>query len=774
MQGSKRSQGPRLAIVSTYVPRRCGLATFARDLAVHYGPSEGAAGENLPKVVAMSSEAGDLDYPPEVVYEIRRDRAADYRTAADFLNRSPVDIISLQHEFGIFGGQDGDLVLHLLTALKRPVVATLHTVLPDPTAGQRETLKEVCGHAAAVMVLAEAASPILESVYDVPSEKIVFIPHGAPDLPFSDPAFFQESLGLTGKRVIMTFGHLGPGKGIEMALQAMARLAPDSPDVVYLVVGATHPELLEREGEAYREGLERMAADLNLGDRVQFVNSYLSDKEVEEYLQAADIYLAPYPAVDQISSGPLAYSVAAGKAVVATPFLAAQELLAEGRGLLTPFNDPEALARNLRELLDDPVKRVKMRKAAYRHGRGFKWSSVGDTYRELCSNLAAGSRPVAVAAGAQAAEEPELRWDHLLALSDDTGVMQHAKYAIPDHNHGYCSDDNARALLVASARWRINESPEALSLIHRTLSFLSHGFNHSNSRMRNFMSYDRAWIEKFGSEDSHGRTVWAAGYAAVHAPRHSGQRVAFELFHKLLDELPKFTSPRAWAFSLLGISAYLSRFEGDLAVVGVGRSLAERLAETYESASTRKWRWFEEIVAYDNGRLPEALLAASVWGGDERFRRYGLRSLEWLFEVCTADEGHISLVGCSRFWQKGKGKPRFDQQPICAAAMVAAARWAFAVTGDRVWIERATTAFEWFLGRNDTGTPLVDPLSGGCADGLTPLGVNENMGAESTLSWLLAASDIAELRTHGEGVVLETVKAAPATVPDLAASGHRE
>ena len=771
MQGSKRSQAPRLAIVSTYVPRRCGLATFARDLAVHYGPSEGAAGENLPKVVAISPEGADLDYPPEVVYEIRRDRSADYRTAAEFLNRSPVDIVSLQHEFGILGGDDGDLVLRLLVALKRPAVVTLHTVLREPTGGQRETLKEVCDHAAAVIVLAQAAAPILESVYDVPSEKIVFIPHGAPDLPFSDPAFYQESLGLAGKRVIMTFGYRGPGKGIEMPLEAMARLAPDYPDVVYLVVGATHPELLQWEGEAYRESLERMVADLNLNDSVQFVNRHLSDKEVEEYLQAADIYVVPYPGADQIASGPLAYAVAAGKAVVATPFVAAQELLAEGRGLLTPFNDAEALAQNLRDLLVDPIKSVKMRKAAYRHGRGFTWPSMGGIYRELCSELAAGSRPVAFAARAHAAQEPELRWDHLLVLCDDTGVLQHAKYAIPDHSHGYCTDDNARALLVACAQWRLNESPEALALIHRTLSFLSYGFNDANSRMRNFMSYDRIWLEKSGSEDSHGRTVWAAGYAAAHAPRHSGQRVAFELFHELLDKLPKFTSPRAWAFSLLGISVYLSRFEGDLAVVGVGRVLAERLADTYKSASTRRWRWFEEIVAYDNGRLPEALLAASVWGGDERFRRYGLQSLEWLFDGCTADEGHMSLVGCRGLWRKGKGKARFDQQPLCAAALVAAARRAFEVTGDRVWIERATTAFEWFLGRNDIGTPLVDPLSGGCADGLTPLGVNENMGAESTLSWMLAASDIAEVRGRDESVVLEPVVAPHATVRDLAASG---
>ncbi|MCH8274269.1 MAG: glycosyltransferase family 4 protein [Armatimonadetes bacterium] len=771
MQGSKRSQGPRLAIVSTYVPRRCGLATFARDLAAHYGASEGAGADDFPKVVAMSPQGANLDYPPEVVYEIRRDRPGDFRSAADFLNRSPIDIVSLQHEFGIFGGEDGDLVLRLLTALRKPVVATLHTVLRDPTGGQRETLKEICDHAAAVMVLAQAAVPILEAVYDVPSEKIVFIPHGAPDLPFSDPAFYQESLGLTGKRVIMTFGHLGPGKGIEMGLEAMARLAPDYRDVVYLVVGATHPELLQREGEAYREGLERMAADLNLNDTVQFVNRHLSDEEVEEYLQAADIFVAPYPGADQIASGPLAYAVAAGKAVVATPFVAAQELLAEGRGLLTPFNDAEALAQNLRDLLDDPVKSVKMRKAAYRHGRGFTWPSMGGAYRKLCSELAAGTRPVTVAGGPHAAQEPELRWDHLLALCDDTGVLQHAKYAIPDHSHGYCTDDNARALLVACARWRLNECPEALALIHRTLSFLSYGFNDANSRMRNFMSYDRNWSEKSGSEDSHGRTVWAAGYAAAHAPRHSGQRVAFELFHKLLDKLPKFISPRAWAFSLLGISAYLSRFEGDTAVKRVGRRLAERLADRYESAATRKWRWFEEIVSYDNGRLPEALLSASVWGGDERFRRFGLQSLEWLFEGCTADEGHMSLVGCRGFWRKGKGKARFDQQPICAAAMVAAARRAFEVTGDRVWIERATTAFGWFLGRNDTGTPLVDPLSGGCSDGLTPLGVNENMGAESTLSWMLAASDIAEIRAGDQGVVLETVAASHATVRDLAASG---
>ncbi len=749
MEEPIQRESPRLAIVSTYVPRRCGIATFARDLAQHYHACAGES-QSYPVIVAMSHDRGGFPYPPEVCYEIRQDVPDDYRAAAAFLNRAPVHFVSLQHEYGIFGGEDGNLVLNLLSALKKPLITTLHTVLQNPTRGQRDTLKEIGERSSVLIVLSQSAIPILEAVYDIPAQKVVHIPHGAPDLPFSDPAFFQESLGLAGKKVIMTFGHLGPGKGIELMIEAMKRLAPKYPDLVYLVVGATHPELLRRYGEAYREGLVAQVREAGLQNCVRFVNKHLTDEEVREYLQAADIYVAPYPGAEQIASGPLAYAAAAGKAVIATPFLAAQELLADGRGILTPFGDPDALAENVERLLNDPVMTVKMRKAAYKFARSTTWEKVGARYYELCSKILWGEKPIQTGAPLAVMKNPEFRWDHLLTLIDSTGVIQHARYAIPDYDHGYTSDDNARALLVSCQQWRLNESEEALPLLFRTLSFLAHAYNPATGRIRNFMSYNRQWMEKSGSEDSHGRAIWAVGYAAAYAPRQSGQHLAFDLFQRLLVKVPGFTSPRAWAFALLGISSYLERFDGDLSVRRLGMLLADRLVEKFEQVSTRRWKWFEEVVTYDNARLPEALLSAYVWSQSPRYRNIGLQSLTWLFEACTAPEGHLSLIGCHGWWKKGKPRAKFDQQPVDAAAMVWAAVRAYEVTQDSVWREKAIQAYEWFLGRNDVGDPLVHFRSGGCCDGLTPLGVNENMGAESTLSWLLAQCAMQELTLKEE------------------------
>lgn len=738
---------PRLGLVSTYVPRHCGLATFSKDLVENFRPEQGRRkGQAL--VVAISDEAGEMQYPPEVAFEIRKQEPEDYLVAAEFLNRAPVDVISIQHEYGIFGGRDGEYVVDLARRVCKPIVLTLHTVLREPTAGQRRVLSLLCRQATVIVVLAKTAIPLLLKEYGCDEERIIHIPHGAPDLPFSDPEFFKESHGVTGKDVIMTFGLLGPGKGIEMALDAIAMLVQTHPNVVYMVVGATHPELLKHEGERYRESLERRVCELGIEEYVQFVNKYLTQEEVEEYLQMADVYLAPYPGAQQIASGPLTFSLAAGKAVVATPFVAAEELLADGRGVLTPFNDAHTLAENLARILDDPVARVVMRKKGYKFGRTLTWPSVGARYYGVAAGLMSGEHKLNVPP--RIARERFVEWRHFEALFDDVGILQHAKFGVPDRDHGYCSDDNARAVVLCCNEWCLNRSEFVLPWLRRAISFLYHAYNPQNGRMRNFMGYDRQWLDKAGSEDAHGRCVWAAGVAAAYGPEFAARELAFELFHLLLQKLDRFTSPRAWAFCLLGITAYLERYGGDLTVQKVGRGLALRLADRYEKTRDENWHWFENVLAYDNARLGEAILAASSWCQDDRMRAIGLEALEWLFSACEAPAGHLSLVGSNGWHRKGGEKARFDQQPVDAAAMVAAAKRAFELTDDEKWRERLEVAYEWFLGRNDLGVSLVDASTGGCRDGLTAIGVNENMGAESTLSWLLASLDVAEVRACTE------------------------
>ncbi len=739
------------AILSTYVPRHCGIATFSHDLLKSYQEASDDVASHSPIVIAISDELGEFDYPPEVAFEIRKHSLSDYRTAAEYINQSPAEIVDIQHEYGIFGGQDGEMLLHFIEHLKKPFIITLHTVLPEPSENQRRVLSELCDKAFKVIVLAKAAIPILETVYSVSPEKTEHISHGAPDLPFTDPAFFQETLGLTGRWVLMTFGHLGPSKGIEMALEALSILVKDIPNVTYLIVGATHPELIKHQGEQYRENLEKMVADLGLQENVVFVNRYLSDSELKQYIQGADIYISPYPGAAQISSGPLTYAVAAGKAVIATPYLAAQEMLAEERGILTPFQDPNALAKNLYEIIKDDLRRVRLRKSAYRYGRTFTWQNVGKAHYELVKRLLSEGRGSVRSFYVKNLAPVHPSWDYLLSITDSTGVLQHAKYTVPDREHGYCTDDNARALIVACKEWQMHGSQLAKPMITKCLSFLRHAYNPTNQRSRNFMGYDRKWMESAGSEDSHARALWAVGYSSAYAMKGAGQRTSFELFHLLLPKLTSFTSPRAWAFGILGIDAYLSKFQGDLPVRRIGTELVNRLLECYQNCHKDNWNWFEDIIAYDNARLPEALIAASSWVGNQKALEVGISTLTWLFENCLDEkDGHLSFIGNRNWWKRGKPKSKFDQQPVDACAMLAAAKRAYETTRDSIWKDYAERAYEWFFGRNDLGIPLVDETSGGCRDGLCANGVNENMGAESTLSFLLAALDYSAMYVEDE------------------------
>lgn len=692
----------------------------------------------------MTDAEESYDYPDEVSFEIRADVHADYGLAADYLNRAPIDVVNLQHEYGIFGGDTGEWVLDFARRLEKPLLTTFHTVLTEPSMQQRNVLSELARASSGVIALAKSAIPTLEEVYNVPRNKITLIRHGAPDLPFSDPEFFKESLDLTGRKVMLTFGHLGPGKGIEMAIEALARIVQDFPEVVYLVVGATHPDLIKQHGEKYREGLIALAEKLGVGDHVVFVDKYVSDAELAEYLQAADIYVSPYLDPAQVSSGPLAFATGAGKAIIATPYVAAKELLAAGRGILTPFKDPDALAENLRTVLSDPLTTVKMRKAAYKFGRSFTWENVGKATREVVSELVDGYRRAFPSSDHPVISQPNRNWAHLLHLTDNVGVLQHAKHSIGDRIHGYCTDDNARAVIAACLEYKLTASPEAARVARKGMEFVLHAKSPKNKRIRNFMSFERKWLERAGAEDAHGRAVWACGVAAAQGPDDNTRRCAFELFHDIAHWLTTSTSPRAWAYGMLGCAAYLDKYPGDLLIKKLGLALGSRLANLYKKNRTDDWKWFENVVTYDNARKSEALLAMAPYEPSGNFRAIGLESLEWLFAVCKDPKAKcVSLIGSDGWWGQGRSRAVFDQQPLDAAALVAAAARAYSLTEDSIWLDRMQSAFDWFLGKNILGVPLVDTDSGGCRDGLTPIGTNRNMGAESSISWMLAQLEMA-------------------------------
>ncbi len=734
----------RIAVLGNHLPRQCGIATFTTDL------SEAIAsiGPDLDCfVLAMNDGLHKHAYPPRVRFELPDNDAGAYTRAADFLNVNAVDVISVQHEYGIFGGKAGSHLLPLLRELRMPIVTTLHTILATPNLHQRRVMDEITTLSDRLVVMTSGGAAILRDVHGVDDDKIDVIPHGIPNIPYAGS---KNRLGVEGRPLILTFGLLSPDKGIEYVIDALPAILSHYPDVVYIVLGATHPHIIERHGETYRLMLEDRAKRLGVDSNVIFHNRFVSKAELSEFLAAADIYITPYLNPEQITSGTLAYALGAGKAVISTPYAYARELLAENRGILVPARDSSAIATEIAGLLDDPEKRKGFRDRAAAHGRAMLWPSVAHSYLrtferarvEKTQRLRTEFRASTLAT--RPVELPHVNLGHVEVMTDDTGMLQHAAFNVPRYQEGYCVDDNARALLLMTLLEDAGaDDPRTVrTLASRYLAFLNHAFNAPIGRFRNFMSYSRFWREEEGSEDSHGRALWALGTVvgrSVDPGRHS---LASALFHAALPAVSEFSSPRAWAFALLGIEQYLHAFEGDRNVQTAGREIAERLHGLFSRTDHPDWPWCENRVTYCNARLPQALIAAGSSIGDETMVATGLQSLEWLMTIQRTPDGYFAPVGTNGFFDRGMTAATFDQQPVEACATVSACMQAFRVTGDHRWTEHARTAFTWFLGQNQLQMALYDPLSGGCRDALHADRLNENQGAESTLSFLLALMDM--------------------------------
>ncbi|MBS3820965.1 MAG: glycosyltransferase [Planctomycetes bacterium] len=734
--------GSKIAFVGSYLPRHCGIATFTHDLCEAVATQ---ASEQDVFTVAMNDIPEGYAYPPRVRFEIRQNVQSDYRLAAEFLNINQVSAICLQHEYGIYGGTCGSHLLSMLRRVRRPLVTTLHTILREPNEQQKLVLQETCRISGRIVVMADIAREFLKDIYEVSGEKIAVIPHGIPDVPFVDPHFFKDQFGVEGRRVVLTFGLLSPGKGIEYVIEALPDVVQKHPDVVYILLGATHPHVKAESGEEYRNSLMRRAHELGLRDHVIFVNRFVDYKELCEYLGAADLYVTPYLNEAQITSGTLAYAAGAGKAVISTPYWHAEELLADDRGKLVPFRDSEAIAREMLFLLDNEHELNAMRKRAYNHCRQMVWKRTAQDYLDLFNEATSAwiedHSQVKLAPKPRRKEKfdlPELDLRHLYAMTDDTSIFQHAKFTIPDRDHGYCVDDNCRALIATAMHWDLNHDESILPLLKTYLAFMHHALDEETGRFRNFMGYDRRWLEDAGSEDSHGRSLWSLGVAVALCPHESQIALATRLFMGGLGVTEKFTSPRPWAFSLCGIANYLRRFGGDSEVRRYRSLLADKLLTEFQQCSSDDWPWLEDEVAYANAKLPHALITAGKWMQRGDMMDMGKRALHWLWEIQTNEQGFFSPVGSNGWYRRGGEKAQFDQQCIEAHAMVDACIEAYHCTREEHWIDKATRAFYWFLGENDLRTPLYDFTTGGCRDGLHPDSVNENQGAESTLAWLMS------------------------------------
>ena len=736
----------RVAFIGNYLPRRCGIATFTTDLC------EAVAAE-YSGTTCIALPVNDIEtgyaYPARVRFELAEKDIDSYRRAADFLNINSVDLVCLQHEYGIFGGRAGSHILALIRELRMPIVTTLHTILREPDPHQRRVLEEIAAESARLVVMSRRGAEFLHEVYRVLPEKIDLIPHGIPEVSFVDPSYHKDLFGVEGKIVLLSFGLLSPNKGMETVIAALPAILARHPNVVYIILGATHPHVKRREGERYRLYLQAMALKHNVEAQVVFYDRFVSPDELSEFIGAADIYITPYLNPAQITSGALAYALGAGKAVISTPYWYAEEMLAEGRGTLVPFRDPAALAEKVIDLLDNDAKRHAMRKQAYLFGRAMIWPKVARRYMESFDRARAERwhfTPPGFAVKAlddRPAELPSLKLDHLRHMTDDTGILQHATFTVPNYDEGYTTDDNARALMVSALLEELGNS-EAADLTSRYLAFICYAFNSKTGRFRNFMDYQRRWLEDGASDDSHGRALWSLGTVLGRSSTPSLPSMAGRLFEQALPGILGTTSPRAWAFALIGIHEYVRKYAGDRRADQGREELAGRLLTLYQSHRSDEWRWYEDGLTYCNAALSHALLICGQSMSNRAMTEAGLESLIWVRNLQHADAGggHFIPIGSNGFYKRGGERARFDQQPVEAQVMVSACLEAYRITGDKIWHKEARRAFDWFLGYNDLNLTVYDPTTGGCRDGLHPDRPNENQGAESTLAFLQALLEL--------------------------------
>jgi len=729
----------KIAIIGNYPPRKCGIATFTKDL--NDGIKENGV---TTAVIAMNDGLNRYDYPDDVVFEIEQNVMASYINAAEYLNSNNFDAVIVQHEFGIYGGQDGIHIIQLLKRLRIPVVTTLHTVIDDPTENQRVVVNELARISQKLVCISQKGIDLLRDVYDIPRSKCLHIHHGVHQSVTKDIFSLSKKLGVDNKKVVLTFGLLSRNKSIEVVINALPDVVKKHPDTVYIVLGATHPHVVKHEGEDYRLMLIRLVNKLKLENNVIFINRFVTNDELFSYLELCDIYVIPYLGEKQISSGTLIYTMAAARPIISTPFWYAKEMLADERGLLFDFKNSDQLAERINELLDDEGKRKTIAQNAFTLAKECYWPMIGKQYYDLVDRMIVEESIRALSEPAPVIESkfvlPHIKLDHLRVLTDYTGILQHAKYNVPDRNHGYCTDDNARALLLSvMLQNEVQDVDELNRLTSIYLSFIDYAYNPESGKFRNFMNYERGWLDREGSEDSIGRTAWALGFTSAYTNVCNFYHHSNHLFEKVLKQIDMLYHPRALSYATLGLSHH-AKVHGDAAVIERLGSCTKKLYTLFDKTIDAEWLWFDEKVSYANSRIPHAMIHAGIYLKDEKLIHRGLKVLDWLIDKQFSND-IFSPVG-NAGWLTPQGKAPFDQQPLEANGMIDACLQAEVFVKDGTYADYALKAFYWFTGENDCAQPVYDFATGGCRDGLHPGGVNLNQGAESTISWLMSLMNI--------------------------------
>jgi glycosyltransferase involved in cell wall biosynthesis len=736
----KKPSEMKIAFIGTYPPRQCGIGTFTNNLVkaiVQNTPSKKIT--NHATVIAINEDDAKYEYPEEVKFIIRQNHQPDYINAAKFINYSDAEVCVLQHEFGIFGGDDGVFILPMLHRLEIPLIVTFHTVLKEPSYTQRSIVEEIGKQAARIVVMSKRAVQFLEEIYRIPREKIALIEHGVPEFERLSRQEAKQKHRLTGKKVLLTFGLLSRNKGIETAINALPKVVEKHPDVFYLVLGATHPNVLKHSGEEYRDYLLRLVKKLNLEKNVHFNNEFVTEEQLFEYLQACDIYITPYLNEAQITSGTLTYAIGAGCAVASTPYWHAQELLDEGRGRLFGFKNSDELADILLELFEDEKTLEEIRKKAYEYGKKIRWPKIGKRYLSLAEYVKNNWKKEEKINDKQAIDIrmlPSYTLEHIRRLTDDTGIVQHAKYGIPNLKEGYCVDDNSRALLMTTMAYRQTKDRETLSLMPVYLSFI-HYMQLPNGNFRNFLSFSRHYLDEKGSDDSFGRTVWALGYLLRFPPHDAFRQLGRELFFRTVPYFEKIRSIRGAANTIIGISHYLKGAPDDEAMVNRMTDLVSLITNSYKNHHAENWDWFEDVVTYDNAIIPLALFSAYEITGNREWFDIGLKTTRFL-ESLTMKADYFIPIGNKSWYRKGGTVPKYAQQSIDVMAMILLYHQLFKITKETEYLEKMFKCYLWFLGENSLRLPLYDHETKGCCDGLEETGINRNQGAESTLAYWIS------------------------------------
>ena len=723
----------KIAFVATYPPRQCGIGTFTHSLA----HAIKANGEHEIIIIAMSDNHETYAFPPEVKLTIHQEHQTDYLAAADFINRSGAEVCILEHEFGIFGGQSGVYILPLLHRLNIPLISTLHTILETPSYTEKAILKEICKMSNKLVVMSNKAIQFLENIYDVPAEKISRIEHGVPDIQF-DKDMSRAAFKMSDKKLLLTFGFVGRNKGIETVIKALPKIIEKNPDVFYIVLGKTHPNVLREAGEQYRNYLQLLIKTLKLKDHVLLLNEYVDEKELFKYLAACDIYITPYVNEAQITSGTLTYAMGSGCVVVSTPYWHAAELLKDNRGCLFDFNDANGLANVLNDLLDNPKLMHSIQQKAIEYGQEIIWPKIGERYLQLSEQLI--SKPSKPKSKKETDIDllllPAFSLAHIKRLTDDTGIIQHAKFGIPNLKEGYCLDDNARALLMVCMAYKQKKDTLALDLMPIYLSFI-HYMQNQDGTFRNFLSFNRNFLDEVGSEDSFGRTIWVLGYLMGNAPNDAYYQTARLVFFDAVPNFEKLKSIRGIANTIIGICHYLYTNPSDGDMKMCLQRMTDIIVLHFEHNQSKDWNWFESLLAYDNGILPLALLHASQILENDKAKNIAFESIHFLTSH-TLKDGYLSVIGNRQWFVKDRERSVYAQQPIDAMAMVLMYHQAFVITEERDYLDKLFTSFMWFLGENDLRMSLYDFETQGCCDGFEDYGVNRNQGAESSLSYLIS------------------------------------